>query len=332
MKRKWMALLALVGLCVLTACTQQAAPPQTSSTDSSAAMAQEMDDAAPVKVVTTIYPLYDLAQKIGGERVSVTLLVPETVDVHDYAPSARDIATIAEADLFIYSSHAMESWVSQIEQALPDQAATFVEASEGLALLEGGAHHHHEHDGEEGHSHDSESGSDHHDHGGVDPHVWVDPVNAQQLAHNIAAALSEHDAAHQEAYQAAATEVVEQLTKLDAAYRSAFEQATQRVFVTQHAAFGYLAARYQLEQVFVSGLTAPEPTAQDIAAVQEEIKAHQLTVIFVDPTSPKDAAETIARETGVSVETLYTMEQPVAGMDYLSMLQANLTALKKEIH
>lgn len=272
-----------------------------------------------ISVVTTFYPMYYMTKTIAGDVADVDVLLEKGMDAHHYEPSAKDIAKIDNAAVFVYSGEAMESWVPQVESGLGERKkVSFVEASQGIEMLEANAEHNHHTDAA-------------HEHEEQDPHVWLDPVTVQVQVNNIAAALIQVDPKNKAAYEKNRDDLMEKLEELAKAYQEAFATAKNKVFMTQHAAFGYIAHRFGLEQVSVSGLQNMEPTAQEVAHAIEEIKAHQLSVVYVEPSSSQSIAKVISAESGITFEPLYTLEAEVSGKDYLQVLSENLTALKKTI-
>ena len=122
------------------------------------------------EVMASFYPMHDFAQKIGGDKVTVTNMVPAGTEPHDWEPSPSDIVALEQADVFVYSGAGMEHWVEDVLASLDNQSLVTVEASYGIALLEG-HHHHHEDEEEAEHGHEDEH--EHEEGGGYDPHVWL---------------------------------------------------------------------------------------------------------------------------------------------------------------
>ena len=205
-------------------------------------------------------------------------------------------------------------------------------ASDAITLLEyEGEAHAHDHESEEkganaGHSHT------------VDPHVWLDPVLAQTEVSTIAEGLAEADPDNAEDYLENAGIYNGKLNELDEAYRAAFEGTENRTFVTQHAAFAYLAARYDLNQISVTGLNAEvEPSAAALATLSDYVKANNISHIYFENNASSQTAETLAEEVGVELAVLsplegITEEDQKKGSDYISVMLDNLEALKKSIN
>ena len=282
-------------------------------------------DSDKLQVVTTFYPMYDFTKNVAKDKADVTLLLEAGTDTHGYEPSAKEVAAISNADVFVYNSEEMEVWVTSVLESIDTENTVIVNASEGISLLESGEEDHDEH----------EAGEHHHD---VDPHIWLDPVLAQEEVNTIKDGLIAADSENEEAYKANATEYNEKLEALNQEFEEAFNKATKRVFVTQHAAFAYLADRYELEQVSIAGIsTEEEPSPSKLAELQDYIKENDIKYIYYAETSSNKIAETLAKESGVELEILnpiegITEENQEKGLDYIQSMKDNLAALKKSIY
>jgi zinc transport system substrate-binding protein len=285
-----------------------------------------------LQVVTTFYPMYDFTKQVAQDDADVSMLLEAGMEVHSFEPSSQMIAEIQDADVFIYNSAEMETWVPDVLASIDTSDMVVVCASEAITLLEyEGEAHAHEHESEE---EDAESGHTH----TVDPHVWLDPVLAQTEVTTIAEGLAEADADHAENYLKNAEAYNGQLIELDEAYRAAFEGAENRTFVTQHAAFAYLAARYDLNQISVTGLNAEvEPSTAALATLSDYVKANNISHIYFENNASSQTAETLAEEVGVELAVLsplegITEEDQEKGSNYISVMLENLEALKKSIN
>lgn len=281
-------------------------------------------DSDKLQVVTTFYPMYDFTKNVAGDKADVTLLLEAGTDTHGYEPSAKEVAAISDADVFVYNSEEMEIWVTSVLESINTENTVIVNASEGISLLESeGEHDEHESDD---HQHD------------VDPHIWLDPVLAQEEVNNIKDGLIAADSENEEVYQTNATEYNGKLEALNQEFEQAFKDTAKRVFVTQHAAFAYLADRYELEQVSIAGIsTEEEPSPAKLAELQDYIKENDIKYIYYAETSSNKIAETLANESGVELEILnpiegITEENQEKGLDYIQSMKDNLAALKKSIY
>ncbi|MBC1987461.1 zinc ABC transporter substrate-binding protein [Listeria sp. FSL L7-0478] len=278
-----------------------------------------------LKVVTTFYPMYDFTKNVAGDNASIEMLIDAGTEPHDYEPSAKDIAKIEEADVFVYNSEDMETWVPSVLKSLDSKKLTVIDASKGIELVEGM---------EEEHDHDHEEEGHHHEH---DPHVWLSPVLAQQEVANIQNGLAKADKTNADTYKMNAENYIDKLKALDNKFKTAFEGAKQRDFVTQHAAFQYLANEYNLHQVAIAGLSPDqEPSPARLAELQKYVKANNISTIYFEEVASPKVAETLAKETGANLEVLSPIEgitdkEQKKGMDYIAYMEQNLHALQKTI-
>ena len=312
-----MALLLTAGLC--TACGNAGTGAQ--STGAGTAAAQESGaDPEKLQVMASFYPMYDFAQKIGGEYVSVTDMVPAGTEPHDWEPAAKDIAALENADVFVYSGAGLEYWAEDILQTLQNEALVTVEASKGITLLTA----------EEEGAHEEDDG---HDHGEYDPHVWLDPMKAKEEMANIRDAFSEADPAHAAEYAANYETYAEKLDALDTEYRETLAKCSKKEIVVSHEAFGYLCGAYDITQMGIEGLMPDsEPDPARMAEITDFVRAHEVRVIFSEELVSEKVAQTIAKETGAEVETLNPLEglseaELAAGADYFSVMEDNLAKL-----
>lgn len=292
------------------------------------------------KVVTTFYPVYYLANRIAGDKMEVSMLLDQGQGAHGYESTAQDAVKVQEADLFIYLDDEMEFFVPDLLELVDQNKTKVVKTTEGMTLLAGSDHgvdeHDHDHEAEEGHDHEGEEGHDHEGHHHeYDPHTWLDPMTYAQQAENVKKAFVELDPDNAATYEDNAAKLVEELTALDQEYKSSLASLEKRTMIVQHAAFGYLAHAYDLEQVAITGLnTTEEPSAQVIAQMQEFMKEQNSKVIFVDPALSENIAQTVASATDAELLPLRTLEvitqdEMKAGVDYFSLMRENLQELLK---
>jgi zinc transport system substrate-binding protein len=261
-------------------------------------------------VVASFYPLAFATRELSGDEVSVTDLTPRGAEPHDVELSARDVKRIQDADVVVYLGSGFQP---AVERAVRDAEGTALDLLEGIELREPPAHD--EHEGEEG-----EGGET------ADPHVWLDPVLYARVVRRIADELG----ADPEPFAA-------RLEALDADYTSGLGDCRTREFVTSHSAFGYLAARYRLEQVAIAGVSPEaEPTPRELEEITEHVRESGATTIFFETLVSPRVAETVARETGTRTDVLnpiegLTEDEANRGEDYFSIMRANLAALRKAL-
>ncbi len=284
-----------------------------------------------LKVAASFYPLYEFAKVVGGDKVDAVNLVPAGSEPHDWEPTPGHIKTLNAAQVFLYNGAGFEHWVEKTLASLDNKSLVAVETSKGFALLEGK----HEHEGEEedgGEEHgDEEAG---HEGEAFDPHVWLDPNGAAHAVEAIKEALIQADPANEATFKANAEAYLEKLNLLDGEFRGGLSQCKTNTFFTSHAAFGYLAHRYDLEQHAIMGLAPDaEPTPKDLQAIVTEAKEQGVKYIFFETLVSDKVAKVVASEIGASTLVLnpfegLTEEEITAGKDYLSVMRENLTNLK----
>lgn len=290
--------------------------------------ASKQDDG--LQVMTTFYPVYEFTKQVVGEEGQVELLIEAGTEVHDFEPSAKDIAKIKEADAFVYENENMETWVHEALESAGIKEEDAIKATQGMVLLPGGEE---EEEHDHGHSHDHD-----HDHGhehAYDPHVWLSPERAIRLVETIRDGLSAKYPDKKATFEANAAAYITKLEALHATYQETLSAAQQKAFVTQHTAFAYLAVDYGLKQVSITGVSADEdPTPSRLAALTDYVKEYGIQYIYFEENASKSVAETLAKEAGVGLEVLnplesLTAEEMKAGEDYISVMEKNLAALEK---
>ncbi len=275
-------------------------------------------------VYTSFYPMYDFAQKIGGDKVSVVNMTPTGTEPHDWEPTAIDITNLENADFFVYTGAGLEHWVDDVLASLQNQDLIAVETSAGLSLLEG----EHEHEGEE-EAEEEESQ--------YDPHVWLDPMNAKLQMEAIKNALIEADPDNQAYYEANYEKYAAEIDILDQEFQDALSPLTNRDIIVAHEAFGYLCAAYDLNQIGIEGLAADsEPDAARMAEIIDFAEEQKITTIFFEELVSPKVAETIAAAIGAETAVLNPLEglsdeQLAAGEDYFSIMRQNLQALTEAL-
>ena len=190
-----------------------------------------------------------------------------------------------------------------------------------------------EHADEEGH-HDDEHG--HHDHGesGLDPHFWLSPTMAARQVERIRDAFITVDAANAAAYRQNADELMAELEELDQEFTESLGACKHEHFVTSHAAYGYLAAQYGLEQIALAGFSPEvDPSPQRLASVTDRVTDLGLGHVLVEPVLSDRLAQTVARETGIELRAIHAIESVTenelqAHGDYFGLMRDNLAALR----
>jgi len=334
------------------------------------AACQAAESKPKLSAVASIFPLQEMAKAVGGERVRVDLLLPPGAEPHTWEPKPSDIIALTKADIFIYLGAGMEPWVVDLLKGIARSNLRVIKASEGLLKLEQdtsslGSHKAGEaeeasaqptHDTHEdnGHHHSAKQGNQQHSpkapgspnaHEGanqhspdhqLDPHLWLDFSYAQIMVSNLAKAFSELDPAGAKFYSQNALNYQKKLAELDQKYQQGLKNCRYRkIFFGGHAAFSYLARRYQLEQIPLYGISPDaEPSPKRLAEITELARREQVTTIFFEELVSDRLARILAQEVGAGTLVLnpganLTSEQLKAGVSFLSLMEKNLETLRK---
>lgn len=258
-----------------------------------------------VAVLASFYPLQYVAQQVGGEHVDVTSLTPPGTEPHDLELSPRQVRTVGDADLVVYLS----GFQAAVDDAVTARRPThLVDAADDVTLRRA----------------DGESASTH------DPHFWLDPSLLARLAGPVAQSLAEVDPTNASTYAANADRLEAELTTLDSDFSTGLRTCKSRILVTSHAAFGYLAARYDLEQVAISGLDPEaEPSPARLREIADLVKHRGVTTVFSEELLSPKVAQTLASDAGVTTKVLDPVEsQTDSTADYRGAMEKNLATLR----
>lgn len=246
-----------------------------------AAPKQTQNKSEKIKIVSTLFPLYDFAKNIGLDNVEVSLLLPPGIEAHTFEPKPSDIAKISEADIFIYTGKFMEPWVDDITNNINNKNIIIVDSSIGAKMIKDATQ-------------DSKNILP-----SYDPHVWLDFDNAKIITESIYKALTEKDPANTNYYLNNLNNYKNKLTDLDILFKSSLASCKKNeIIYGGHYAFGYLVARYNLKYTTAQGISPDsEPSAQDIMKLIEQIKNNNIQYVFYEELSSAKIAETLASET-----------------------------------
>lgn len=275
-------------------------------------------------VVASFYPLHFATQQIAGDAVDVSVLTKPGAEPHDLELGAQEIGAMTQAGLVVYSDGFQPAVDDAMGQVDPSHVLDVASAASlTLESTEDG----HEHADGEQHSAD-----DGHDHSGNDPHFWLDPQRYAAVAKAIGARLAELEPSQAATFGKNTDAFVAQLVALDDAYKAGLKSCTNRVLVTSHSAFGYLAQRYGLEQHGITGITPEaEPSAAALKEVSDLVRAEGVKTVYQETLVEGRFAETVASSTGAKLATLDPIEginDESAGKDYFEVMRSNLQALR----
>lgn len=263
------------------------------------------------QVVATFYPLAYMAESIGGDRVSVSSMVPYNAELHSWQPAPQDIIRADDADVILYNGGPADHWlVDDVLPAVNDAGKVIVNTTLGVSYIAGG------------------------EEGGTDPHTWLSPGRAMVQARNVYHALCEADPEGEEYFTERFGALNATLASLDEQYRS-LNNATVSGVIVSHSALGYVAYDYNFSQYGVIGLSADqEPTVAAIADLVEIMENESIYTVYVDPVYKRDYAQILKQElesrTGqeVSVLEMFLTLGPYEELDYLEQLSQNLINLR----
>ncbi len=281
-----------------------------------------------LKVVTTLFPLYDFGRQVGGDRADVTLLLPPGVEPHSFEPKPGDILKVENADLFIYTGKQMEPWAETVLNSIGSKRLVVVDDSAGI--LKGEEKKPYTFD--KRHARETDEW---HYHGDIDPHVWLDFSNAQKMVLTIAGGFVLKDPSRREYYERNAQQYNKKLQALDEEYRRVLEGCSKHVIIHGgHFAFNYLAKRYGLRYISAySGSPDAEPTARKLIEIKQQMKKYGVHYIYYEELITPRVAEIIARETGASMLKLngahnVTRDEMARGVTFIDIMQQNLNSLR----
>jgi zinc transport system substrate-binding protein len=272
-----------------------------------------------MQVIATIYPLYDFARNIGGDKLKVSLLLPPATDVHNFEPRPEDIVKISKSDIFLFINFEMEHWAYRIIKAAAENTNMLaVETGSGAVLLPL--------------TDENNAGKNH---SKFDPHIWLDFDNAQKIIDNITSSFIKRDPRNSDYYLKNAQEYKLKLIDLNKKYREGLTKCRKKVILhAGHWAFAYLANKYDLKYIAASNVSADsEPAPQKILELIEQIKTQKIHYIFYEDLVAPRLAQTIAQETGAGLLKLYnghgiSKEDMKKGTSFLTMMEENLVNLK----
>lgn len=275
-----------------------------------------------LKIVTSLFPLYDFAKNIGREKVDIELLMPPGVEPHSFEPKPGDIAHLNKADIFIYTNKFMEPWAANIIKGMDSSHTLIIDSSKGVSFIE-------ETEEEHGPAHD-EKGRE-----GMDPHIWLDLGNAMKMVDTICDGLVQKDPSNKDYYQKNAAEYKAALDGLDKKFGSELSSCKQKTFINGgHFAFGYLARRYGLTYMSAYGFSPDaEPTPGQLIKITKLLKQQGLKYIFYEELITPRVADTLARETGARLLFLHgahniSREEFEKGASFINIMEKNLQNLQ----
>jgi len=305
-----------------------------------------------LQVYTTVYPLQFFAQQIGGEYVNVETIYPPGADEHTFEPSQKDMMALADADLFFYIGLGLEGFVDKASKTLKNEDVKMVPVGESLHLDENDEHqddaHNEDGSSEEGHDeegHDEEehaeeehADEDGHGHGDFDPHVWLDPIYANELALAIKEQLAEQMPEQKDTFEQNYTELTATLKDLDKEFSEVIGSAKRNEILVSHSAFSYWEDRYGIQQISISGQsTTNEPSQKELQKLISHAKEEKIKYVLNEQNFNSKLAKMVQEEIGAKSLTLHNLsvltdEDIENNETYFTLMEKNIATLGKALN
>lgn len=304
-----------------------------------------------LKIVTTIFPEYDITRAIAKDKVDLELMIKPGVDVHSFTPTPQDIKTVQNSDIFVYGGTEHDKWVENLTKSIDMKNKKVVKLVDGIQQLEeesvDGMKHEHHHDDkkEDEHNHDHKhEKEDEHNHKGeekeLDPHYWTSPKNAIQMVKTITNALVEKDSDNAEFYKENAENYIKQLEGVDKELHDVVNNAKiKKVVIADRFPFRYLFKDLGLEYRALFSGCSVESTASagQIKKMVDYVKENKIPVVYHIEMGKGELAETVAKNSGAKVKLLHsihtvTKEDFDKGITYIDLMKQNVEALKEGLN
>lgn len=318
------SLIPLLLLPIAIACRE---PVAETETDTQLAVS----DTPSVNVVATFLPMYWFTRAVTGDSAQVQVLIPPGSDVHEYQARPADVQAIATADILVKNGIGLEEFLDNTIANANNPNLQQINASDGIQPLDDNTpvvkavdsndnhDHNHDHDHDDGH---------HHDHAEGNPHVWLDPVFAQQQVTTIRDGLIAADPANQAIYEANSAAYLQQLQQLDEEFRQTLSQYPNCTFITFHDAYPYLANRYNLQQVAVVSVPDASLSPQDIQKTVQAVQQYQAKALFSEPEVENQVLKTLATDLNLPLYEINPLTSgPLDPQHYLTAMRGNLETI-----
>lgn len=282
-------------------------------------------DSGKLKIISTVFPPYDLAKQIAGDNAEISILLPPGSEIHNYEPSAKDMIAIRNCDIFLYIGGENEQWAEKLINSNDTKNVTAVKLIDYVPVLsEDEDEHDHDHDHEHEHEHET------------DEHIWTSPKNAQLMLSAVYDAICKVDPSDKQTYTKNKDAYAKQLSDLDNAYRSAVDNAKNKTIVlADKFPFRYLAHEYGLEfsAAFAACSDESEPGVSTMIKLTKTIKENNIPAVYYLEFSSTKIADTLCDETGATKLMLHSChnvsKQDIENnVSYVDLMKQNLENLK----
>ena len=286
---------------------------------------KEQETTTKLQLTTSLYPIYEAAKEVAGERADVFKILPDGVGAHDYKPTPKDVVKLTNSDAVFYLGDEFEPWMSNLIKNHKNK----ISVTQNLELLKRELHE--DVDPEEEHRHHHHE----HDHANMihDPHVWLDIQNYMQIVRDITDELIKLDPQHKDYYFLNATLFISKLKILDDDYQKGLEGCKKDTIIVTHNAYNYLSQKYGFEVIAIgSVIDEDEPTAKKLTKIMEFAKSKNIDTIFLDMLSSNNFSTMVANELGAKKLYLHPLgningTREAKEQNYLSIMRKNLEAI-----
>lgn len=280
-------------------------------------------DSGKLKIISTVFPPYDLARQIAGDNAEISILLPPGSEIHNYEPSAKDMIAIRNCDIFLYIGGENEQWAEKLINSNDTENVTAVKLIDYVPTLS---------EDEDEHDHDHEHEHEHE----TDEHIWTSPKNAQLMLSAVYDAICKVDPSDKQTYTKNKDAYAKQLSDLDDAYRSAVDNAKNKTIVlADKFPFRYLAHEYGLEfsAAFAACSDESEPSVSTMIKLTKTIKENNIPAVYYLEFSSTKIADTLCDETGATKLMLHSChnvsKQDIENnVSYVDLMKQNLENLK----
>lgn len=289
-------------------------------------------------IVCTLFPAYDFAREIAGEKANVTLLVPPGSEAHSFEPTPQDIIRIENCDLLICNGGESEAWLEEILAGRENQIPSLImmdcvdaleeETKEGMQGVSHD-HEHEEHEEHEEHGHEEE----------YDEHVWTSPVNASLIVSALCERLCAIDPENSGFYRENTGRYQAELQKLDAAFRETVKNGKfDTLIFADRFPVRYFVEEYGLDYyaAFPGCADDTEPSAKTVAFLIDKVRDEDIPAVLFIEFSNEKMADVICEDTGCEKLLFHSChnvsaDQLKAGTSYLELMRGNLESLKEAL-
>jgi zinc transport system substrate-binding protein len=268
-----------------------------------------------LKIVATFLPIHLFTKAVVGDTGQVDILISPGTEVHDYQATPKDVKILAQADVLVENGLGIEEFLESLVANAGNSQLQQINSSEGIKVIKSEEHSEHEEE---------------HEHKGGNPHVWLDPVLAQQQVGNIRDRLMEIDPTNADDYRANSSAYIQQLKQLDSEFKQKLASAKGCNFITFHDAFPYLAQRYGLKQEAIVEIPEDSITPKDIQRVQQAAEQYQVKALLTEPGIEDKRIQQISSDLNLPLEVINPMESGETDPQYyFQVMRGNLAALER---